>query len=82
MKRLTDTSEDEGNLMLLPDGKTILYTRDKEIWAMNPDGENQRRHVNGSFSFGNVRLQDDGKAVFFVDGGKLKKALPRGGNPS
>ena len=81
-KRLTDSSENEGNIMILPDGKTIVYTRGNEIWAMEPDGENQRRHVNGTFKLGNVRLQDDGEAIFFVDDGKLKKVPTKGGNPT
>lgn len=81
-KRLTKSDEDEGNIMILPDGKTIVYTRGSEIWAMDPDGENLRRYVNGSFKFGNVRLQGDGKAIFFVDDSKLKTVPARGGNPS
>jgi tricorn protease len=82
VRRLTKTDESEGNIMILPDGKTIVYTRENEIWAMEPDGENQRRYVNGSFKFGSVRLQGDGKAIFFVDDSKLKTVPARGGNPS
>ena len=82
-KRLTSTDDaSEGNIMFLDEGKTIVYTRGSEIWAMEPDGKNQRRYVNGSFSFGNVRLQGDGKAIFFVDGGRLRKAAAKGGDAS
>ncbi len=79
-KRLTNTPEDEGSLMPTPDGKTLIYTRGKEIWVMDADGDNQKRLVTGSFDLGAVRLQDDGKAIFFVDGGKLKKATVSNGN--
>ena len=81
-KRLTNTSESEGTIMFLDGGKTVAYTKDKEIWAMEPDGKKQRRLVNGSFSLGSVRLQGDGKQIVFVDGGKLKRVAPRGGNPT
>jgi tricorn protease len=82
-KRLTNTGENEGTLMFIQDGKTVLYTKNNEIWAMDADGGNQRRHVNGTFSFGNVRLQGDGKQIVFVDGGRLKTvSAERGGNPT
>ncbi len=79
-KRLTNTPEDEGNLIPAPDGKTLLYTRGREIWSMDADGDNQKRLVNGAFDLGAVRLQDDGKAIFFTDGGRLKKVPVVGGN--
>ncbi|MBM3473984.1 MAG: PDZ domain-containing protein [Armatimonadetes bacterium] len=81
-KRLTNSGEAEGNILFVRDGKTVVYTKNNEIWAMDADGSNQRRHVNGSFRLGNVRLQGDGKAIFFVDDGKLKKVSADGGNPS
>jgi tricorn protease len=81
-KRLTNTPENESSLIVTPDGKTLLYLKGREIWAMDPDGKNQRRLVNGSFDLGALRLQEDGKALFFLDGGKLKKAPIAGGNPT
>ena len=80
-KRLTNTSDDESGLMISSDGKTIMYRRGKEIWAMDPDGEKQRRYVTGSFSsLGAIRLQEDGKNIVFVDGGKLKQVSAKGGS--
>ncbi len=81
-KRLTETGEDEGNIMLTPDGKTVIFTRGGQIWAMDPDGKNQRQYVPGDFELSYVRLQGDGGAIFLVDDGKLKKAPGSGGGAS
>lgn len=82
-KRLTNSPENEGNIMFVKGGEIIVYTRGNEIWAMNPDGSNQRRHVNGTFKFGNVRLQGDGKQIVFVDDGRVKRvSAENGGNPT
>ena len=70
--------------MFLPDAKTIIYTKDwSEIWAMDPDGGNQRRHLMGTVKPWSVCLQADGKAIFFVDhSNKLKKVSAKGGEPT
>ncbi|MGQ9733173.1 MAG: PDZ domain-containing protein, partial [Candidatus Zipacnadales bacterium] len=82
-KRLTNSPENEGNIMFVDGGKRIVYTRGNEIWSMDAEGKDQKRHVNGTFNFGNVRLQGDEKQIFFVDGGKLKRvSASQGGNPT
>ena len=81
-QRLTNTPEAEDNLMILPDGKTIVYTRGNEIWAMDLDGKNQRQYVTGTVGLWNMCLQGDGEAIFFLDGGELKKVSARGGEPT
>jgi len=50
---------------------------------MDADGKNARAFVTGSFGLGSVRLQGDGKFLYFVADGKLKRvSVPRGGSPS
>lgn len=80
-KRLTNTPETEGILMILPDGDAIVYQKGREIWVMDPDGKSQRRLVTGTSAAWFTRLQGDGKAIFFVDSGKLKKVSANGGAP-
>ena len=81
-KRLTTSGPDEGDPMFTADGQTVVFTRGGQIWAMDLKGENQRQYVPGDFSLGAVRMQDDGAAILFTDGGRLKKAPGSGGGAS
>jgi LysM repeat protein len=48
--RLTDNAANDGLPAWSPDGKTIAFASDRDgvwaIWAMNPDGSNQRKLFN------------------------------------
>lgn len=79
-KRLTNSPENEGNIMLAPDSKTVYFARGNDLWAADPDGGNQRK-IGGGGDLGAVRMQDDGKAIFSTDRGTLKKQPLPGGPP-
>src|ERR1051325_5469286 len=53
MKRITDVFNDARQPMWSPDGRTITYFAYRDggydIWAINPDGSNQRKLTGGAF---------------------------------
>lgn len=47
LTRLTNTSADEYDARWSPDGKTIIYEKNDQIWLMDNDGGNQRFLLDG-----------------------------------
>lgn len=47
LTRLTNTDADEFDARWSPDGQTILYERNGQLWLMDNDGANQRYLLNG-----------------------------------
>jgi len=80
LKRLTSSDTNESIVGFAGDGKTLVFQRGRQIWAMDLTGENQRQFVPGDYDLGNVRLTDDGKWLYFVgSGGIYKVDAVRGG---
>jgi tricorn protease len=80
-KRLTNSPDNEGIIAVAPDAKAVYFTRGNEIWAMDAEGDNQRRIAGAGGGLGPARMEDDGRLIFFVDGGRLKKVLVNPGPP-
>ncbi|HEX6162564.1 MAG TPA: amidohydrolase family protein [Vicinamibacterales bacterium] len=76
MKRITDVFNDARQPMWAPDGRTIVFFAYRDggydIWAINPDGTNQRKLTWGAF--------DDREPIFSHDGTRIAFSSDRG-NP-
>ena len=76
MKRITDVFNDARQPMWAPDGRTIVFFAYREggydIWAINPDGTNQRKLTWGAY--------DDREPIFSHDGTRIAFSSDRG-NP-
>jgi Tol biopolymer transport system component len=61
-QRLTENGSNEGLPTWSPDGQTIAYVSDQggvwAVWAMNPDGSNQRKLFNMKGSPDGLVLRD------------------------
>lgn len=83
VKRLTTATAPEAMLGWSADKRNLVFTRGGQVWMMDLDGENQRQALPGDHSFESVRLSQDGKWLFYVEGGQLFRAdLTRGGQGS
>ncbi|HUQ88781.1 MAG TPA: amidohydrolase family protein, partial [Vicinamibacterales bacterium] len=74
--RITDVFNDARQPMWSPDGRTIVFFAYRDggydIWAINPDGSNQRKLTWGAY--------DDREPIFSHDGGRIAFSSDRG-NP-
>ncbi|MFQ5808885.1 MAG: DPP IV N-terminal domain-containing protein, partial [Armatimonadota bacterium] len=82
--RLTRTEEDESNLALSPKGDKLVYTLrvrgERQVWSIEPDGENAKQFIPGKMPASNLRWQSDGSTLFFLSDGALKKVGEEGGS--
>jgi len=73
--KLTDTSENESNVIWRPDGKKIGYisskSGDMQIWEMNPDGSKNKQisNINGGIS--NFKYSPKGDKIIYIKSVKL-----------
>ncbi len=70
--------------VLTPDGDKYLFLANimgkQEIWSVNTDGDLELTQISkGGGGKSNLRMSDDGKWVFFLENGKIKKAAVAGG---
>ncbi len=74
MKRITDVFNDARQPMWSPDGRTIVFFAYRDggydIWAINPDGSNQRKLTWGTF--------DDREPIYSHDGTRIAFSSDRG----
>ena len=74
MTRITDVFNDARQPMWSPDGRTIVFFAYRDggydIWAINPDGSNQRKLTWGPY--------DDREPIFSHDGTRIAFSSDRG----
>ncbi len=74
MKRITDVFNDARQPRWSPDGRTIVFFAYRDggydIWAINPDGSNQRKLTWGTF--------DDREPIYSHDGTRIAFSSDRG----
>jgi tricorn protease len=63
--RLTETPEPESGLTFTPDGKRVLFLRGGQLWAMNPDGTDQKLLVKDRQVI-DYELTSDGKWLAYA----------------
>lgn len=81
IKRVTTSNVDEGLVGFSADGKSVIYRRGGQIWSMKLDGSDQSQFVKGDYSFGSVRLTEDGAWIVFTHAGRLYRVdAKRGGD--
>jgi tricorn protease len=64
-KQLTDTPEGESAASFSPDSKRIVFVRGGKLWAMNPDGKDQKVIVDRRQVF-DYDFSPDGKWVVYA----------------
>jgi len=70
-RAVTSLEGREGEAMVSPDGRTVLFTAEHEgerdLYSVRFDGENLERLTTGDSDPGAIQFADDGKTVFYLD---------------
>ena len=66
LRSLKNSEKNESEPKFSPDGKTIAFTRDGQIWLCNLDGSNEKQLTNIYTGASDFKWSADGKKILFV----------------
>ena len=66
LRALKNTEKNESEPKFSPDGKTVAFTRDAQIWQCNLDGSNEKQLTNIYTGASGFEWSADGKKILFV----------------
>lgn len=66
LRALKNSEKNESEPKFSPDGKTIAFTRDGQIWQCNLDGTNEKQLTNIYTGASDYKWSADGKKMLFV----------------
>ena len=66
LRALKNSEKNESEPKFSPDGKTIAFTRDGQIWLCNLDGSNEKQLTNIYTGASDFKWSADGKKILFV----------------
>lgn len=66
LRVLKNTEKNEAEPKFSPDGKTIAFTRDGQIWQCNLDGSNEKQLTNIYTGASDFEWSPNGKEILFV----------------
>ncbi len=66
LRSLKNSEKNESEPKFSPDGKTIAFTRDGQIWLCNLDGSNEKQLTNIYTGASDLKWSADGKKILFV----------------
>ena len=77
MRRLTTSAAADIEPVLMPDGKTLYYQSEGNIWSVSvePDGDGRPTQVTGNGGIG-LEFSEDGRSAYFLSGGRLFAFAP------
>jgi len=84
-RRLTSTPENEGDLTVTPDGKSLIYTLGRgrgQVWRMDREGDDAKQLAQGDVSAASLRLTEKGDRLFYRASGRAYSAPADGGQAS
>lgn len=79
-KQLTSGVVDDRSPSWSPDGRTIAFQRDWQIWVMDADGTNQRQLTKGPHKSGFPTWSPDGRLIAFHSNRRSGRDVAKGGN--
>jgi len=65
-RALKNSDKNESEPKFSPDGKTIAFTREGQIWICNYDGSNEKQLTNIYTEVSGFKWSSDGKKILFV----------------
>ena len=66
LRTLKNSEKNENEPKFSPDGKTIAFTRDGQIWQCNIDGSNEKQLTSIYTEASGFKWSEDGKKILFV----------------
>ncbi len=66
LRSFKNSEKNESEPKFSPDGKTIAFTRDGQIWQCNLDGSNEKQLTNIYTGASDFKWSADGKKILFV----------------
>ncbi|MFN3694857.1 MAG: TolB family protein, partial [Ignavibacterium sp.] len=66
LRPLKNSDKNEGEPKFSPDGKSIAFTRDGQIWLCNIDGSNEKQLSDIYTEASGIKWSSDGKKILFV----------------
>lgn len=66
LRTLKNSEKNESEPKFSPDGKSIAFVRDGQIWQCNPDGSNEKQLTNIYTGASDFEWSPDGKKMLFV----------------
>ena len=66
LRALKNSEKNEDEPQFSPDGKSIAFTRDGQIWQCNLDGSNEKQLTNIYTEASGFKWSKDGKKILFV----------------